>query len=205
MEFESAHSNTTAKLPILKLAQENGTSVTKMSVPVTAEENTNKKNDVKARSLLLMDLPNEHQLTFRISLWTQDLVQIHEDDLEAMDLKWQLSLLCSRANDGTVRGHARKFSLMLLLLLGMINPRFGWSDMAAKNQGKPQQDDTGFVDSGCSRHMTGNITYLLDFKEFYGVVAEAMQEELLQFNFNRLELVDLLLEKRGHCNKWASS
>ncbi|GJS73419.1 hypothetical protein Tco_0706260 [Tanacetum coccineum] len=76
MEFESAHSNTTAKLPILKLengnswvsvpkiAQENGTSVTKMSVHVTAEEKTNKKNDVKARSLLLMALPNEHQLTF---------------------------------------------------------------------------------------------------------------------------------------------
>ncbi|GJW72056.1 putative ribonuclease H-like domain-containing protein [Tanacetum coccineum] len=101
MEFESAQSNTTAKLPILKLgeyemwvirikqyfqvqdyalweviengnswvsvpqtSQENGTSVTKMSVPVTAEEKTNKKNDVKARSLLLMALPNEHQLTF---------------------------------------------------------------------------------------------------------------------------------------------
>ncbi|GKA27472.1 hypothetical protein Tco_0713640 [Tanacetum coccineum] len=29
--------------------QENGTSVTKMSIPVTAEEKTNKKNDVKAR------------------------------------------------------------------------------------------------------------------------------------------------------------
>ncbi|GJS16583.1 putative ribonuclease H-like domain-containing protein [Tanacetum coccineum] len=36
----------------------------KMSVPITAEEKTNKKNDVKARSLLLMALPNEHQLTF---------------------------------------------------------------------------------------------------------------------------------------------
>ncbi|GJY46766.1 hypothetical protein Tco_0435829 [Tanacetum coccineum] len=35
-----------------------------MFVPVTAEEKTNKKNDVKARSLLLMALPNEHQLTF---------------------------------------------------------------------------------------------------------------------------------------------
>ncbi|GKB89697.1 hypothetical protein Tco_0961969 [Tanacetum coccineum] len=35
-----------------------------MSVPVTAEEKTNKKNDVKARSLLLMALPNEHQLAF---------------------------------------------------------------------------------------------------------------------------------------------
>ncbi|GJY54203.1 hypothetical protein Tco_0445867 [Tanacetum coccineum] len=36
------------------------------------------------------------------------------------------------------------------------------------NNGKPQHDDKGFVDSGCSRHMTGNIAYLLDFKEFDG-------------------------------------
>ncbi|GKF31041.1 hypothetical protein Tco_0100839, partial [Tanacetum coccineum] len=34
------------------------------------------------------------------------------------------------------------------------------------NAGKPQQDDTGFINSGCSRHMTGNITYLSYFKEF---------------------------------------
>ncbi|GKE85685.1 hypothetical protein Tco_1559427 [Tanacetum coccineum] len=34
--------------------------------------------------------------------------------------------------------------------------------------GKPQHDNTGFIDSGCSRHMTGNIAYLLDFKEFDG-------------------------------------
>ncbi|GKA83679.1 hypothetical protein Tco_0805274 [Tanacetum coccineum] len=33
---------------------------------------------------------------------------------------------------------------------------------------KPQQDDTGFVENGCSRHMTGNIAYLSDFKEFDG-------------------------------------
>ncbi|GJW61739.1 ribonuclease H-like domain-containing protein [Tanacetum coccineum] len=186
MEFESAQSNTTAKLPILKLAQDNGTSVTKMLVPVTAEEKTNKKNDVKARSLLLMALPNEHQLTccqnnvfrYRNTIWRlqkivsrlailgvvitqedlnskflrslspewnthvvvwmnkadietmsiddftsstndvntanpayevstinsnintscpQDLEQIHEDDLEAIDLKWLLSLLSMRA------------------------------------------------------------------------------------------------------------
>ncbi|GJW11092.1 putative ribonuclease H-like domain-containing protein [Tanacetum coccineum] len=35
-------------------------------------------------------------------------------------------------------------------------------------RGKPLMDDKGFVDSGCSRHMTGNIAYLLDFKEFDG-------------------------------------
>ncbi|GJS47927.1 putative ribonuclease H-like domain-containing protein [Tanacetum coccineum] len=32
--------------------------------------------------------------------------------------------------------------------------------------GKPQQDDTRFIDSGCSRHMTRNIAYLSYFKEF---------------------------------------
>ncbi|GKC31340.1 ribonuclease H-like domain-containing protein [Tanacetum coccineum] len=35
-------------------------------------------------------------------------------------------------------------------------------------RGKPQHDDKGFVDSGCSRHMTGNIAYLSDFKQFDG-------------------------------------
>ncbi|GJV77555.1 ribonuclease H-like domain-containing protein [Tanacetum coccineum] len=35
-----------------------------MIAPSTAEEKICKKNDVKARSLLLMALPNEHQLTF---------------------------------------------------------------------------------------------------------------------------------------------
>ncbi|GJT98884.1 hypothetical protein Tco_1094402 [Tanacetum coccineum] len=37
-----------------------------------------------------------------------------------------------------------------------------------ERMGKPQQDDTGFVDSGCSRHMTCNIAYLSNFKEFDG-------------------------------------
>ncbi|GJZ65023.1 ribonuclease H-like domain-containing protein [Tanacetum coccineum] len=196
MELKSTNSGPTAKLPILKLVpqttQENDTTVTKMSIPATAEEKTNKKNDVKARSLLLMALPNEHQLTFsqypdaksmfaaietrfgesldsifnrlqkivsrlailgviiaqedlnlkilsslppewntHVVVWMnkhevdtmsiddlynnfkiveqkvedlngsnllhQDLEQIREDDLEAMDLKWQLSLLSMRA------------------------------------------------------------------------------------------------------------
>ncbi|GJY18260.1 hypothetical protein Tco_0389751, partial [Tanacetum coccineum] len=36
------------------------------------------------------------------------------------------------------------------------------------NAGKPQHDYKGFVDSGCSKHMTGNIAYLSDFKQFDG-------------------------------------
>ncbi|GJX11129.1 putative ribonuclease H-like domain-containing protein [Tanacetum coccineum] len=36
------------------------------------------------------------------------------------------------------------------------------------NTGHPQKEDQGYVDSGCSRHMTGNMSYLSDFKEFDG-------------------------------------
>nr|GEY92416.1 hypothetical protein [Tanacetum cinerariifolium] len=38
------------------------------------------------------------------------------------------------------------------------------------NWGNPQQDlkDKGVVESGCSKHMTGNISYLFDFEEING-------------------------------------
>ncbi|GJT42426.1 ribonuclease H-like domain-containing protein [Tanacetum coccineum] len=41
------------------------------------------------------------------------------------------------------------------------------NDVKAK-QGHPQIEDQGYVDSGCSRHMTGNMSYLLNFKEIDG-------------------------------------
>ncbi|GJS98253.1 hypothetical protein Tco_0819423 [Tanacetum coccineum] len=34
--------------------------------------------------------------------------------------------------------------------------------------GHSQKEDQGYVDSGCSRHMIGNMSYLSDFKEFDG-------------------------------------
>ncbi|GJR20958.1 putative ribonuclease H-like domain-containing protein [Tanacetum coccineum] len=102
MDLETAQTNATAKLPILKQGEyemwrlrieqyfqvqdyalwdviENGnsfkptartttnadgTSTSMIPGPVTTEEKAQKKNDVKARSMLLMALPNEHQLTF---------------------------------------------------------------------------------------------------------------------------------------------
>ncbi|GKE14918.1 hypothetical protein Tco_1422495 [Tanacetum coccineum] len=74
MELESTNSGPTAKLPILKLGeyemwamrikqyfqiQDNA-----LWEVIENEEKIKKKNDVKARGLLLMALPNEHQLTF---------------------------------------------------------------------------------------------------------------------------------------------
>ncbi|GKB14801.1 ribonuclease H-like domain-containing protein [Tanacetum coccineum] len=77
MDLETAQTTTTAKFPILK--QENGnsfklvaqtttnadgTSTSLIPGPVTTEEKAQKKNDIKARSMLLMALPNEHLMTF---------------------------------------------------------------------------------------------------------------------------------------------
>ncbi|GJY97143.1 hypothetical protein Tco_0514053 [Tanacetum coccineum] len=77
MELENSQNNALAKLPMLKLGeyemweirikqyfQIQDYALWEMTVPSTAEEKICKKNDVKARSLLLMALPNEHQLTF---------------------------------------------------------------------------------------------------------------------------------------------
>ncbi|GJX55876.1 putative ribonuclease H-like domain-containing protein [Tanacetum coccineum] len=114
-----------------------GTSTSLIPGPVTTEEKVQKKNDVKARSMLLMALPNEHLMTFNqykiaktlfaaiqtrfggneattktlntllkkiqpngSQLVHEDLEQIHENDLEEMDLKWQLPLLSMRTRRG---------------------------------------------------------------------------------------------------------
>ncbi|GKB74838.1 putative ribonuclease H-like domain-containing protein, partial [Tanacetum coccineum] len=37
-----------------------------------------------------------------------------------------------------------------------------------ENQGHPQKEDQGYIASGCSSHMTGNMSYLSEFKEFDG-------------------------------------
>ncbi|GJX16959.1 putative ribonuclease H-like domain-containing protein [Tanacetum coccineum] len=74
MDLETPQTNATAKFPILKqgeyemwrqrIEQYFQVQDCSMGSPVTTEEKAQKKNDVKARSMLLMALPNEHQLTF---------------------------------------------------------------------------------------------------------------------------------------------
>ncbi|GKD12653.1 hypothetical protein Tco_1197060 [Tanacetum coccineum] len=74
MELESTNSGPTPKLPILKLGEYEMWVIRIQQYfqiqdyalweVIENEEKTKKKNDVKARGLLLMALPNEHLLTF---------------------------------------------------------------------------------------------------------------------------------------------
>nr|GEZ20269.1 hypothetical protein [Tanacetum cinerariifolium] len=65
MEQENIQTSGTSKLPILKQVEQivEGSSTPHIPGPVIADEKIQKKNDVKARSMLLMALPNEHLMT----------------------------------------------------------------------------------------------------------------------------------------------
>ncbi|GKD88572.1 hypothetical protein Tco_1364079 [Tanacetum coccineum] len=129
MDLETAQTNTTAKLPILKQGEyemwkliieqyfqvqdyalwdviKNGNSfkptttttnadgslTTLIPDPVTADKKSQKKNDVKARSILLMALPNEHLLTFNQYKDAKILfaaIQIRFESLESIFNKLQ--------------------------------------------------------------------------------------------------------------------
>ncbi|GJZ51577.1 retrovirus-related pol polyprotein from transposon TNT 1-94 [Tanacetum coccineum] len=159
--------------------------------------------------------PNSPQLVH------EDLQQIHPDDIEEMDLRWQMSMLTMRArrflkNTGrklTVNGnetigfdkskltpsyignfHLQTPDLSFIGLDEFVNklvvenckamsseeePKIQVSDGLGPQkkliflpnvQGNPQMDlhDQGVIDSGCSRHMTRNMSYLTDYKEIDG-------------------------------------
>nr|GEV92369.1 putative ribonuclease H-like domain-containing protein [Tanacetum cinerariifolium] len=79
--------------------------------PTTAEQRLARKNELKARGTLLMALPDKHQLKFSIHKDAKTLMEaiekrfgenketkkIDTDDLEEMNLKWQMAMLTMRA------------------------------------------------------------------------------------------------------------
>ncbi|GKB08319.1 ribonuclease H-like domain-containing protein [Tanacetum coccineum] len=140
--------------------------VEKVIPPTTAKEKTQRRLELKARSTLLMGIPNEHQLKFNyiedakslfinstngavntahgattastqatiinsttidnlsdivicsffasqpnsLKLNNEDLQQIHPDDLEEMDLRWQMVMLTMRARR-LLKNTGEKFSV----------------------------------------------------------------------------------------------
>nr|GEV53593.1 retrovirus-related Pol polyprotein from transposon TNT 1-94 [Tanacetum cinerariifolium] len=125
---DSAHMVAASKVPMLKPG------VT-TEVPITTfKEKAQRRLEVKARSILMMGVPNEYQLMFNYikdakklleavekkfvntaqtvntaqavntahgvstaSTQVNDLEQIHPDDIEEMDLRWQIAMLTMRA------------------------------------------------------------------------------------------------------------
>nr|GEX98684.1 ribonuclease H-like domain-containing protein [Tanacetum cinerariifolium] len=69
------------------------------TVAITAEDIQKRKNDVKARTTLLLALPDEHQLLDELDIMSLDDVYNHLKVYEPeMDIKWNLALLSMSAD-----------------------------------------------------------------------------------------------------------
>nr|GEU29499.1 ribonuclease H-like domain-containing protein [Tanacetum cinerariifolium] len=68
------------------------------------------------------------------------------------------------------RGHKLSWNRKACFVCKSLNHLIKDCDYYEKKMGNPQQalKDTGVIDSGFSRHMTGNISYLSDFEEING-------------------------------------
>nr|GEV54229.1 hypothetical protein [Tanacetum cinerariifolium] len=135
--------------------------------------------------------PNSQQLD------NEDLKQIHPDDLVEMDSRWHMAMLTMRArrflkNIGVQSSrsqdtkHKEKTkrnvpmethaSAALVSCDGLGG--YDWSDQAkdgltnialmAYSSTNSKSKDKGVINSGCLRHMTGNMSYLIDYEEVDG-------------------------------------
>ncbi|GJT36344.1 putative ribonuclease H-like domain-containing protein [Tanacetum coccineum] len=103
------------------LSGEGSTKKKGRTVAITAEDMQKRRNDVKARTTLLLALPDEHHFTASTrcsasslshdtvcvyiathpngsQIKYEDITQIDDDDIEEMDIKWNLALLIMRAD-----------------------------------------------------------------------------------------------------------
>ncbi|GJR11642.1 ribonuclease H-like domain-containing protein [Tanacetum coccineum] len=110
------------------------------------------------------------------NLYMMTYKPIHPDDIEEMDLRWKMAMLTMRARraprnqDNKNKESSKRIvpvetstSIALVSCDGLGG--YNWSD-----QGNPQIDlqEQGVIDSRCSRHITGNMSYLTDYKEIDG-------------------------------------
>nr|GEX64908.1 ribonuclease H-like domain-containing protein [Tanacetum cinerariifolium] len=124
----------------------------------------------------------------------EDLEKIDPDDLEEMDLRWEMAMLTIRA---------RRFMKRTARNLDLNVRRIGFDKSKVENEkrdtqksltllfyvkGNPQQKEykeKGVIDSGCSRHMIGNKCYLTNLK--------FMMVDLFPFEMEKVEV--LLLDE----------
>ncbi|GJY96798.1 hypothetical protein Tco_0513708 [Tanacetum coccineum] len=143
--------------PITKLVE----GVETIIAPSTAEEKAQRRLELKARSTLLMGIPNEHQLKFNSikdaksllqsnspQLDNDDLQQINPDDLEEMDLRWHMAMVTIRArrflkNTGrklTVNGYP-KHGLKVHVDISEAKASADKPKVVRKNNGAPIIED----------------------------------------------------------------
>nr|GEX46863.1 putative ribonuclease H-like domain-containing protein [Tanacetum cinerariifolium] len=245
--YEAPHDNAA-----IGLASEGSAKKKGRTVAVTTKDMQKRRNDVKARTTLLLALPDEHQLRFNKyktaqEFWAAILKTFAKNssgngevntasiptastqvspasanvaaanDIEEMHIKWNMALLSMRAdrfwkktgkkssikecraprsqdkgrreNYRQEENHALvadeeapiEFALMAksssdseveARLVEFKNQEIKFCEkirgLEFKGNSQNYINDKGYWDSGCSRHMTGNISYLSDYEPYNG-------------------------------------
>ncbi|GKA11330.1 putative ribonuclease H-like domain-containing protein [Tanacetum coccineum] len=85
---------------------------------------------------------------------------------------YKKTALTKRAYNQNVNTDRQNVNIVRARGFNAVKPSACWVWRPIKPNGaslsNSQLNDKGFVDSGCSRHMTGNIAHLSDFKDFDG-------------------------------------
>nr|GEU71353.1 hypothetical protein [Tanacetum cinerariifolium] len=172
-----------------------------MSMPVTAEEKTNKKNDVKARSLLLMALPNEYQLTFSQyndakTMFAAIETQFGRNEATKKTQKTLLKQQYKNFNASRTESHVKKYvsastgaqNMAFISTLSTssnifntTNPTYEASTVSPNvNIASPQVSTANFSDNGMYAFMVENPNG-----------SNLLQHDLEQIHEDNLEVMDL--------------
>nr|GEV03524.1 hypothetical protein [Tanacetum cinerariifolium] len=134
----------------------------------------------------LASQPNSPQLAH------EDLEQIHPDDIEEMDLRWQMVMLTMRARRSKTVNTARTKAIVNAVKGNHVNavkalnywvwkPKTNVIDHVFKhNNASITLKKFNYIDAqGRSKHMTWNMSYLTDYKEIDGGYV-AFRESLMK-------------------------
>nr|GEV40218.1 retrovirus-related Pol polyprotein from transposon TNT 1-94 [Tanacetum cinerariifolium] len=137
----------------------NGVSTASTQVNAAFSTNIDNLSDAVIFAFLASQ-PNSPQLAH------EDLEQIHLDDVKEMDFRWKMAMLAMKGRKFLKKANCQcdqaekepNYALM------------AYTSSSSDSKGIPQMDlhDKGVIDSGCLRHMTWNMSYLIDYKEIYG-------------------------------------
>ncbi|GKB99282.1 ribonuclease H-like domain-containing protein [Tanacetum coccineum] len=169
--------NRNSWVPIPVTAPKSGPSTAlKMIVPSTAEENICKKNDVKAQSLLLMALPNEHQLTFN----------------QYVDAQSMFAAIKARFGGNEATKKTQKALLkQQLAILGVVTPP---EDLNVKFlRSLPSEWDTHVVNTASTEISTASFSdaTVYAFLSTQPQGSQLVHEDLEQLHDDDLEEMDL--------------
>ncbi|GJZ19061.1 hypothetical protein Tco_0555651 [Tanacetum coccineum] len=171
-------------------ANTDGTSTLTISGPVTTEKKIQKRNDVKARSILLMALPNENQLTFNQHKDAKTLFEAIQSRFCGNDATKKTQKTSSSESLDSIFNRLQKIGLRILALYHL--------------PGQVQNEYTAYVQvSTTSAASTNDTAASLSDATVYAFLtnqpngSQLAHEDLEQIHDDDLEEIDLKWECRN--------